>query len=270
MVDDTDDTDDRVSRLARLRREPPPLLRVLVTGRDELSERLVRISFQGEALADMVVDEPAASVRLLVPGRGAGGLVIPTWDGNEFLLPDGTRPALRTFTPLRFDPSAGRLDLEIVRHPGGAVSTWAETASPGDRAAVSGTGTGFVVPVDVDHLIIVGDETALPAIVQLLSWSSPRLRLTIHVEVVTEGAIIVLPPRDGSIVTWHVTDAGAVPGRRLVDVIRGLDRVGDHDHVWAAGEASAMQAIRTHLFTTLGAPRARATVRGYWKPDRRA
>jgi NADPH-dependent ferric siderophore reductase len=35
--------------------------------------------------------------------------------------------------------------------------------------------------------------------------------------------------------------------------------------VWAAGEAAAMQAIRRHLFEERQLPRARATVRGYWK-----
>jgi NADPH-dependent ferric siderophore reductase len=40
--------------------------------------------------------------------------------------------------------------------------------------------------------------------------------------------------------------------------------------VWAAGEAAAVQRIRSHLFVDRGLPRAHATVRGYWKHGRRA
>ena len=41
-------------------------------------------------------------------------LVLPEWNGNEFLRSDGTRPVIRTFTPLHQEPE--RLDLDIVLH----------------------------------------------------------------------------------------------------------------------------------------------------------
>lgn len=43
-------------------------------------------------------------------------------------------------TPLPIGHEVGRLDLEIVRHPGGAASSWVETAQIGTQAAVSGPG----------------------------------------------------------------------------------------------------------------------------------
>src|ERR671937_415435 len=76
-------------------------------------------------------------VRPLLPAPGEQGIVTPTWNGNEFLLPDGRRPTIRTFTPRRADPRAGELDVEIVVHGEGAASQWAPTAADGDEAAVS-------------------------------------------------------------------------------------------------------------------------------------
>jgi NADPH-dependent ferric siderophore reductase len=38
--------------------------------------------------------------------------------------------------------------------------------------------------------------------------------------------------------------------------------------VWAAGEAAAMQRLRKHLFEERDIPRARTTIRGYWKHGR--
>ena len=51
-------------------------------------------------------------------------------------------------------------------------------------------------------------------------------------------------------------------------IVQCLEAVADTTHIWAAGEASAMHAIRTHLFKELGLDRSVATVRGYWKPAR--
>lgn len=260
--------DDRLARVTRVRREPPPLLPVTVESRAELSPRMLRVTLVGDGLMTLTVDEPAASVRLLVPSPGTGELVIPEWNGNEFLLPDGTRPALRTFTPLRVDKGAGRLDIEVVRHPGGAVSDWAETVQPGAPAAISGPGTGFAIPDGLDQLIVLADETALPAVTQLVDSSPKALAMDIHVEVLTDDAILDLAIRSNDSLTWHVSDAGAVPGGQLVAVVRRLADLPTGTHVWAAGEASAMHAIRSHLFDTIDLPRQRATVRGYWKPPR--
>jgi NADPH-dependent ferric siderophore reductase len=259
--------DDRSSRLARIRREPPPLRTVRVVERVELSPRLLRLTFEGDGLRELTVEQPAASVRLLVPSPGTDELVIPEWNGNEFLLPDGTRPALRTFTPLRVDNAAGRLDLEIVRHPGGAVSDWAESVAVGAPGAISGPGTGYDLP-DADRIVVLADETALPAVTQIVAASPASPVLEIHVEVIRDDAVVDVEVRAGDTIDWHVTRPGGVPGVELVAVVTALDAVPDGTHVWAAGEASAMHGIRTHLFDTLGIERSRATVRGYWKPAR--
>lgn len=260
--------DDQAARLARIRREPPPLQPVTVVERVELTPRMLRLTFEGDGLRELTVDQPAASVRLLVPSPGSDELVIPAWNGNEFLLPGGERPALRTFTPLRVDNDAGRLDIEVVRHPGGAVSEWAERAAIGAPAAISGPGTGYTIPVGADRLVVFGDETALPAMTQLIGAAPLDVPLELHVEVIDEAARYDVGVRDVDTVEWYVSAPGSVPGRRLVDAIRSIDELTTGTQLWAAGEASAMHAIRTHLFDTLGLPRRSATVRGYWKPER--
>lgn len=260
--------DDRTALLTRLRREPPPLELVEVIERVELSPRLIRITLQGDGIGDLDIDRPAMSVRLLVPTPGTDELVIPEWNGNEFLLPGEHRPALRTFTPLDVDHDAGLLDIEIVRHPGGAVSEWAESVEPGAIAAISGPGSGYDIPDDADRLILLADETALPAARQIASMAPSSVRLELHVEVVSEEAIIDVDVGEDGSVEWHVTDEGQIPGDELADVAEQLTELDDGTYLWAAGEASAMHAIRTHLFGTLGLERKRATVRGYWKPAR--
>ena len=174
---------------------------------------------------------------------------------------------VRTFTPLRVDNDAGRMDLEIVRHDKGAVSGWAETVSPGEPAAVNGPGRGFELPDGTTRLLLLGDETALPAVAQLMEWMPPEVEIEAHVEVVADDAVVGMPDDDA--VTWHVSDP---PGAALAEMARSLtaDDLPDTTHLWAAGGASAVQAIRSHLFDDLGFARSRATVRGYWKPRDRS
>jgi NADPH-dependent ferric siderophore reductase len=96
---------------------------------------MTRVILGGAELEGFHVDEPAASVRLLLPTDDE--LVVPRWNGNEFLLGDGSRPVIRTFTPRRFDRESRELHLDVVLHGSGAASTWADTTQSGDRVAVS-------------------------------------------------------------------------------------------------------------------------------------
>ena len=190
--DSTESAESERGRGRRLRREPPRFRRVEVRRADGVSPRLLRVTLAGDELADLVVDQPAASVRLLLPTPSSTGgrteLVMPTWNGNEFLLADGRRPLLRTLTPRNVDAAALELDVDIVLHGGGAAETWATTARPGDPVAVSGPGRGYELDPDAPALLLAGDETALPAIGQLLEHVPAGLPVQVHVEVARPDA----------------------------------------------------------------------------------
>lgn len=250
-----------------VRREPPRFRRVAVRRVERLSPRLVRVTFAGDELAGLTVDQPAASVRLLVPSLGVHELVMPAWNGNEFLLPDGRRPAIRTFTPRRTDPDAHELDLDIVVHGGGVASEWAAGAEVGAQAAVSGPGRGYTVDPEAPAFLLGGDETAIPAISQLLETLPPERPVRVLVEVADPAARIALPDRPGAAVEWHDLAPAAPPGEALAAAVREAD-LAPGTRVWAAGEAAAVQRIRRHLFQDRGLPRAHAAVRGYWKHGR--
>jgi NADPH-dependent ferric siderophore reductase len=255
----------------RSRREPPVFRRVTVARVEPRSPRLLRVALTGPELDGLDIGLPASSVRLLVPpaDRPAGSteLVLPIWNGNEFLAADGSRPSIRTLTPVRFDPATLELDVEVVLHGDGPLSTWASAAGPGAAAAVSGTGRGYTVDPDARDLLIAGDESALPAISVLLGALPTDATVRVMVEVADPGARIPLPPHPGLTEHWIDAMVGAPPGDALVTAVEAT--VIDPDvRVWAAGEAAAMWRIRKHLFEGLGLPRSHAVVRGYWKVGR--
>jgi NADPH-dependent ferric siderophore reductase len=251
----------------RLRREPPRFRRVTAGAVERLSPRMVRVTFTGPELEGLTVDQPAASVRVLLPSAGERELVMPTWNGNEFLLPDGRRPAIRTLTPLRVDPVAGSLDVEIVIHGGGVASAWATTARPGDEAAISGPGRGYAIDPTDRAFLVAGDEAAIPAIGQLLEVLPSEATVQVHLEIAHDNARLPLPHHPGATVDWHVLPPNAVPGEALVAAVLATDP-DPGIRLWVAGEAASVQRIRRHFFENRGLPRSQATVRGYWKHGR--
>jgi NADPH-dependent ferric siderophore reductase len=253
----------------RGRREPPRFRLVEVRRVEQLTPRLTRVTVGGPELDGLVVEQPAASVRLLLPPAGRRELVMPAWNGNEFLLPDGTRATIRTFTPRRVDPAALELDLEIVVHGEGVASSWAQTAEAGNEAAVSGPGRGYEVDAGAPAFLLAGDETAIPAMSQLLDVLPQATPVSVHVEVGDPDARLPMDQHPQASVGWHELPTGAPPGDALVAAVEGAE-IPPGARVWVAGEAAAVQRIRRHLFQDRGLSRSDATVRGYWKRGRTA
>ena len=250
----------------RARREPPPFRIVKVAQIESRSPHMVRITLAGPMLQGLDPGLPAASVRVLLPGDPTE-VVLPTWSGNEFLLEDGSRPTIRTLTPLRFEPGPLALDVEIVRHGHGPLSAWADTAKAGARVAVSGTGRGYKIYPAVRAFLLAGDESALPAISVLLRALPPEAEVQVLVEVRHPDARLELPAHPGATVQWYQLETGSRPGDSLVAAVTSA-RIAPDVRVWAAGEAAAVQRIRLHLIDERGLSRSRAVVRGYWKHDR--
>jgi NADPH-dependent ferric siderophore reductase len=207
-----------------------------VRERVALSPYLMRITLAGDELTGFAVTEPAASVRLLLPE--ASGLVIPEWNGNEFLLADGHRPRIRTLTPRYVRDN--ELDVDVVLHDASPLTEWAEHGTSG---AISGPGRGYEIDTTATDFVLAGDETAIPAIGQL------REHLPAGADV-----RVIIEARDNDCDDFVAGVAGTEIGPETV--------------VWVAGEAAAVQRVRKDLFEGRGLPRSRATIRGYWKRGR--
>jgi NADPH-dependent ferric siderophore reductase len=257
-----------VERKIRSRQEPPPFRRVVVRGVERLSPRMCRIVVGGPELKGLEIDQPASSVRLLLPRSREGAIVMPEWKGNQFELPTGERAPIRTFTPRHLDTQRLELTVDVVLHEEGLASGWARAAEPGDEVAVSGPGRGYEVAADAPVYLLAGDETAIPAISQLLEVLPGATSVQVHIEIAAADARLDLPQHPRAEVTWHELPRQAAPGDALVAAIEGLDEV--PDVAWVAGEAAAVQRIRKNLFDDRGMARSAATVRGYWKKGRSA
>lgn len=250
-----------------VRREPPRFRQLSVQRTEELGPRLLRVTVGGGELSGFELPDPAGSVRLLLPDPGARSLTTPRWDGNEFRRDDGSRPVLRTVTPRHHRPDEAELDVDVVLHGPTPLATWARSATRGTPVALSGPGRGYAIDPRAGDLLLVGDESALPAIAQIMEAVPESVPLRVVVEVGEPSGQVPLPDRSHTEVTWLDQPATGPPGGAMVDLVEATD-ISDQTWVWVAGEAAAVQAIRRDLLGERSIPRSRAVIRGYWKHGR--
>jgi NADPH-dependent ferric siderophore reductase len=249
-----------------VRREPPPFRIVKVDQIEARSPYLKRITLTGPALEGFDSGLPAASVRLLL-GPDTARVTLPVWRGNEFLLANGSRPIIRTLTPLRLESDSTNLVIEVIRHGQGPLSHWADTTTTGDLVAVSGPGRGYEIDTTARSFLLGGDESAVPAINTILAAVPSEADVRVLIEVRDRDASVELPAHPRAIVRWLELENGSRPGSALHAAIEEVP-LGPDMRVWVAGEAAAMQKVRHHFFDNHELPRSNVVIRGYWKHDR--
>jgi NADPH-dependent ferric siderophore reductase len=286
------------------------LAHVAVRSVERTSPSFARIELGGADLADFGVDGPLYDqrIKLLFPGSaGLPRLSASTWWSDYLALPEETRGAIRTYTiaGVRGSGAATTLLVDFVLHPGahGPGSGWAERAAVGDellavvpRRGVAGGGIEFE-PGAAERLLLVGDETALPAICQILRDLPSGPRGAVFVEVPCAEDICDLPAPEGIEVTWlprgdrpvgqpvvaavsaHLGFAATAPAPVPVagDELpwetptysasgEPLESgAGDGRYAWIAGEAGMVTTLRRHLVGELGLPRRQVAFMGYWR-----
>jgi NADPH-dependent ferric siderophore reductase len=212
----------------------------------------------------------APTVNLLVPRVGDES---PRWprvarDGR-IVWPEGAHGvALRSYTARRQDPDAGEVEIDFVLHGDGPAAAWAGAATVGTPLGVAGAGS--MGERAAAQLLLVGDETALPAITRILGAASPSTRGLAVVEVADAAEEQPIHAPDGVEMRWLHRD-GTPPGEStlLVDAVAALDPFdGDDVFAWVGAESAAVRAIRADLRGRWGLGRAQHHAIGYWRRGR--
>src|SRR6185437_1670814 len=143
----------------------PVVLRTLDVLRVErLTPHMQRVTLGGDELRGFHSVAPDNHVKLFFP-NAAGELVTPTLGPNGPEYPPGREPSpMRDYTPRHHDAACNELVVDFVLNGDGPASNWASQAAPGQRIGAGGPRGSFVVASDFDRYMLVGDETALPAI----------------------------------------------------------------------------------------------------------
>ncbi|MBO9513349.1 MAG: siderophore-interacting protein [Variovorax sp.] len=231
-----------------------------------VTPHLIRVTLEGDALAGFHSPGFDDHAKLFFPDPATGALALPTAGPDGPIWPDGAKPTMRDYTPLRHDPDAGTLAFDFALHDAGPATRWAEAAKPGDRLGVGGPRGSFIVPTDFDWHLLAGDDTALPAISRRLAELPRGARAVVLAEVDSEADRLPLAS-DANVELHWVYRHGAEPGRGtpLLDALRQLTLPAGDFHAWVACESSAAKALRAHLVGERGAHPQWTRASGYWR-----
>jgi NADPH-dependent ferric siderophore reductase len=286
---------------------------------DRLSPSFVRFELGSPALAELGNDGPYLDqrIKLVFPHRDGP---VPSFEGADdswwetwVQRPEEERGHMRTYT-VRDVVGSGtdtRLVVDIVLHDehgdgeAGPGSTWAAQAKVGDRLVAMAPRRGYAyggiefAPGAAGRIMLVGDETALPAIAGILRDLPGDAVGVALVEVPLRADVQELASPAGVEVVWLARDgvplgtllhAAAIErlGGAPVEVAVSDEEVDpdlwetpaysssgeevaaeaahtDDLYVWIAGESKVVTGLRRVLVDDLGLDRRQVAFMGYWR-----
>ncbi|AWY42988.1 siderophore-interacting protein [Pseudomonas putida] len=226
----------------------------------DLTPRMRRITLGGPELAGFVSLGTDDHVKLLFPQNAAEQAALETLvlGGKN----DGPMPAMRDYTPRRYDLDTLELDIDFVLHGDGPASTWAEQAQPGQFLHIGGPRGSMIVPDIFDSYLLIGDETALPAIARRLEGLAANRRALVIVEVENGKEQQVLESAAQVNVIWVLREGGK---DHLLTTVRQIQVPGGSLYAWVATESKMSRQIRRVLLDEHGLDDQYVKAVGYWR-----
>lgn len=231
-----------------------------------ISPGMVRVELDGDGLAGLATEgwtDAYINAYFPTPERPYP----PNFDpATAKQLPAEERPCSRRYTVRAWDATTGVLTLDFVVHgDSGVAGPWALHAKPGDILAFTGPSGGYRPDPDADWHLLVGDESALPAIAASLAVLPAGAVAHVFLEVDGPADHLPLETSGDLHLTWlHRADS---PGNSelLLDALRELKRPAGRVQAFVHGEAVGNRALRKYLLTEWGIPRSDISVSPYWR-----
>jgi NADPH-dependent ferric siderophore reductase len=227
-----------------------------------VTPKMVRVTLEGPELEGFVSAAHDDHCKVMFPLPGDAKPLLPGPDAPE----DAPRAPARDYTPRRYDADAGELDIDFVLHGDGPATTWAAQVAPGQYLSVGGPRGSFVVSNDFDWYLLVGDESALPAIGRRLEELPAGCRAIVIAEVADAAEEQQFQTKAHLEVIWLHRD-GAEPGGSdlLVKALADTALPSGAGYAWAAAEADTAKALRRHLVEERGHPKEWVKAAAYWR-----
>jgi len=234
---------------------------------EQLTPSLVRVVLAGPGLAGFVMpDSTDAYVNVAIPPADAP--YGPVFDPREVRDTHERHlwPARRRYTVRRWDSGSQELWIDFVVHGDeGVAGPWAGSVRPGDVLVFEGPGSGYRPDPEADWHLLVGDESALPAIAASLE-AVPAGALAV-VRLVCDGPEyeVALPSPGALDVAWLHRTGGPGDADLLPSAVRSLVFPRGRVHAFVHGEADEIRVIRKHLLRDRGVRRADMSCSPYWR-----
>ncbi|MBB4234099.1 siderophore-interacting protein [Rhizobium esperanzae] len=211
----------------------------------DITPGMRRIIFRSDELADFISLAPDDHIKIFAPAA----------DGSE---------ERRDYTPRRYDNTERRLTIDFALHEAGPVTRWAIEARPGDKLEIGGPRGSAVVSASVKRWLLIGDETALPAIGRRIEESQTGTVITALAAVTGPLEEQTFETRAELDLRWaHRPLSEAIGAAALLELLHKVD-IEPQTFIWIAAEASVTRDIRAYLLTERGYPLSWMKASGYW------
>ena len=228
----------------------------------DLTPRMRRITVGGALLAGFISLGSDDHVKLFFPQTAEE---LATLENLELSagMKSKTMPPMRDYTPRRYDLDTLELDIDFVLHGDGPAATWAAQARPGQWLYIGGPRGSMVVPDMFDSYLLIGDETALPAIARRLEELPANRRALVVVEVENAAEEQTLNSAASVDVIWVHRDGS----NNLLEIVQGLSIPQGKLYAWVATETALSRKVRRVLLDTHGLNEEFVKAAGYWRLD---
>lgn len=250
----------------RTQRHPVVFRTIQVQRTERLTPHMQRIVFGGEALRGFHSASPDDHAKLFFP-NSLGELVPPALGPNGPEYPPGREPSpARDYTPRHHDEARNELTIDFVLHGTGPAALWATQAAPGQSIGLGGPRGSFLVAGDYARYVLVGDETALPAIGRWLDEAGENTLVHVLAEIPDDDDRQPLTSRARHQLDWLSRGrADAAASDLLERALQTLPDVPQDTFYWIAAESRRARAMRQYLSLERGVPKESIRATGYWK-----
>ncbi len=219
-----------------------------VISRQVLTPRMVRIVLTSTELHDFVSAAADDHVKLFFP------------------TPDG--PVMRDFTPRAFDTTRCELTIDFALHDSGPATEWASAAAVGDILEIGGPRGSAIAPDDFDWYLLVGDETAFPAMARRLEELGPGTPAAVYAIAQDAAEVMRFASPAALSQTWLVRDGRADDAAQLHEALETFVPPNGEGFVWIAAEGAVARALRQYMIESRGHPPTWMKAAGYWARGR--
>ena len=223
----------------------------------DLTPRMRRITLGGEQLQGFTSLGSDDHIKLLFAETAEQQQAI---DAGNLGRDGAVRPTMREYTPRRIDLVANELDIDFVLHGDGPASTWAAQAAPGQTLDIAGPRASMVVPDIFDSYLLVGDETAIPAIGRRLEELPAGRHVLAVIQIEDEQERQPLPSQAQVEVIWVKRDED------LLALLQGLGLPEGRLYSWVALEKSLTRQAKA-LLLEKGVSEEALKAAAYWRAE---
>lgn len=227
----------------------------------DLTPRMRRITIGGPELAGFVSLGTDDHVKLFFPQNAEEQAALETLNPSAGKAPEAM-PEMRDYTPRRYDLDTLEMDIDFVLHGDGPAATWAAQATPGQYLNIGGPRGSMIVPDIFDSYLLIGDETALPAIARRLEGLAPNRRALVVVEVENGAEQQILHSPAQVEVIWVLREGSQ---NSLLTTVQQLEIPAGKLYAWVATESKVSRQIRKVLLEEKGLDQDFVKAVGYWK-----